>query len=43
MFVAVARHAVFHIYRPQWMSTVPAFADELADMIAKFAAKGCVT
>jgi len=32
-------YAVFHIYRPQWMSTVPAFADELADMIAKFAAK----
>jgi len=32
-------YAVFHIYRPQWMSTVPAFTDELADMIAKFAAK----
>ena len=32
-------YAVFHVYRPPWMSTVPAFADELADMIATFAAK----
>jgi hypothetical protein len=32
-------YAVFHIYRPQWMSTVPAFADELADVISTFGAK----
>lgn len=31
-------HAVFHIYRPQWMSSVPAFVDELADIIALFGA-----
>ena len=32
-------YTVFHIYRPPWMSTVPAFADDFADMIATFAAK----
>ena len=27
-------HTVLHIYRPQWMSTVPEFVDELSDVIA---------
>jgi len=35
----ILAYVVLHIYRPPWMSTVPAFADELGDMIATVAAK----
>jgi hypothetical protein len=34
-----AVHAVFNIYRPEWMSTVGAFTAELADVIATFCAE----
>jgi len=32
-------HAVIHLYRPQWMSTVPEFIDDLSDVIASLGAE----
>ena len=32
-------HAVIHVYRPQWMSSVPEFIDEVTDIIASLGAE----